>query len=170
MAVSLFLAGCATRVPAPLRDIPSPQVSVAQVRQDAEKFIGTRVRWGGSIAVVENRPSETLIEIVSQPLDRDGRPQLTRATGGRFLAKLPDFLDPLIYGERREITVVGTLRGQVTRKIGHYEYTFPVVAVDSHYLWERVTYPSLAPIDWWRYDCWPYPYSRYAWPFGPYYW
>ncbi len=171
VALLLTLTGCASRVPETIRSAPSPEVGVAQVRAgDAKQYSGTDVRWGGSIAVVENGPAETFIQVVSQPLDRDGRPKANAAGGGRFLARFQGFLDPLIYAPDRQLTVVGTLRGKVSRKIGAYSYTLPVLEVRSHYLWENAPHSRCNSGNWWRCDCCPYPYYRYAWPYGPYYW
>lgn len=171
LAAFVLLSGCASRVPETIRNAPSSEVSVAQVREGgAQRYTGTYVRWGGSIAVVENGPSETLIQVVSQPLDQGGRPKANGASGGRFLAKFPGFLDPLIYHEERQLTVVGTLRGEVSRKIGEFAYIFPVVEVQSHYLWENTSRSNCNASNWWRCDCYRYPYYRYAWPYGPYCW
>ncbi|MFZ0257458.1 MAG: Slp family lipoprotein [Gammaproteobacteria bacterium] len=166
----VLLSACASQVPETIRNASVSEVSVAQVREgNTQQYTGTRVRWGGRIAVVENGPSETLIEVVSQPLDQEGRPKVNGG-GGRFLAKFPGFIDPLIYDKERSLTVVGTLRGEVERKIGKYAYTFPVVEVESHYLWKDINRSNGNATDWWRYDCYPYPYYRYSWPYGPYYW
>lgn len=171
VAVMLVLSGCASRVPEAVRSAPSPEVGLAQVREaDTQRYVGTDVRWGGRIAVVENGPSETLIQVISQPLDRDGRPKVNGDGGGRFLAKFPGFLDPFIYARDRQLTIVGTVRGEVIRNIGEYAYTLPVVEVRSHYLWENTTRSRCDAADWWRCDCCLHPYYRYAWPYGPYHW
>lgn len=171
LAAALLLSGCASRIPEAIRDGSVSDLSVAQVRKgNGQQYAGTQVRWGGSIALVENGPSETLMEIVSQPLDQEGRPNANGDGGGRFIAKFPGFLDPMVYDEQRQLTVVGTLRGDVTRKIGEYAYTFPVVEVKSHHLWKNIERAGYEASDWWRYDCFPSPYCRYSWPYGPYFW
>lgn len=171
LAAVLLLSACATRVPDSIRHARPSEVGVTEVRAgDAQRYAGAHVRWGGIIAAVENRPSETTMQVVSLPLDEDGRPQAGGDSGGRFLAKFPGFIDPMIYEEGRHITVVGTLRGKATRKIGEYAYSFPVVEMESHHLWEGTNRSKYEPSDWWRYSGWPYPYYRYPWPYGPYYW
>jgi outer membrane lipoprotein len=171
LLLAVVLSGCASRLPESIRDAAVSELSVAQVRKgDVQQYTGTEVRWGGSIAVVENTPSETLIEVVSQPLGQDGRPDANGDGDGRFIAKFPGFLDPLVYDKQRQLTVVGTLRGEVTRKIGEYAYTFPVVEVQSHHLWKEMNRSGYNAGDWWRYDCYPFPYYRYPWPYVPYYW
>jgi outer membrane lipoprotein len=166
-----LLSGCASGVPVTIRNAPSSEVSVAQVRDGGvQQYTGTYVRWGGSIAVVENGPSETLIQVVSQPLAQGGRPKASGDGGDRFLAKFPGFVDPLIYDKGRQLTVVGTLRGEISRKIGQFAYILPVVEVQSHHLWEGARHSNCNASNWWRCDCCRYSYYRYAWPYGPYCW
>lgn len=140
----LWLAGCASTVDS--TPVPSPPLE--QVRADFGGFEGLPVRWGGQIARVENLPQQTLVEVVEHPLGRNGRPRLSRDSGGRFLVRVPGFLDPAVYAQGRPFTVSGTLTGQLERQIGQYPYTFPVVAADSYRLWEKeperevIFYPS----------------------------
>jgi outer membrane lipoprotein len=131
---SLLLAGCASQVPRAVSEPPPRNLSVAEVRAK-QGPIGAQVRWGGTIAKVENYKTETWIEVVERPLDNDGRPQQLDQSGGRFLARVDGFLDPAIYAPGRQITVAGLLQENTTRQIGDYTYTFPVVKVISFYLW-----------------------------------
>ena len=131
---SLLLIGCASQVPRAVSEPPPSKLSVAEARAN-QGPLGTPVRWGGIIAKVENHPNETWIEIVERPLDSNGRPRQVDQSGGRFLARFDGFLDPTIYTPGRAITVAGTLQENITRPIGNYPYTFPVVKVTSFYLW-----------------------------------
>jgi outer membrane lipoprotein len=166
----ILIAGCASPVPEMIRTFPSSGPTVSQVKGDIGRFVGTRVRWGGSIAVVDNRPSRTSIEIVARPLEKNGRPVVDDVSRGRFRAQIGGFLDPAIYAEDRLLTVVGTIQGEVTRAIGDYQYRFPVVAVESYYLWEQLDYRCRYDpyAYWWYRDPW-YPYG-YPWGYGPYCW
>ena len=113
------------------------------------------VRWGGVIAKVENQEKQTVIEVVAKPLGSSARPRDVDATSGRFLAIIPEFIDPVVYKEGREVTVTGNLSEIIEGKIGEMDYLFPVVSVSGHYLWkERKEYR-----DWHHYH---YPVSY--WP------
>jgi outer membrane lipoprotein len=165
-AVLLF-AGCASPVPEPIRQAPEGQPQPDEVRADAGRFQGATVRWGGVIASVNNRAQDTLIEVVSRPLSRGGRPQLTDVTQGRFLARVPGFLDPAVYAPGREITVTGAVAGVESRAVGDYPYPYVRVDATMHYLWaarEPVRDPYYSP--WW-YDPW-YPYHPFYDPWYPY--
>lgn len=162
--LALLAGGCASNVPVAIRDPIPGSPSLAEVRKDPVPHLGTRVRWGGVIVAVHNREDTTRIEVVGRKLDSGGRPTSGDATAGRFLAEVAGFLDPAVYAQGREITVVGTLAEPETRKIGEFPYRFPVVRARAHYLWPpkepaRDAYPPP-----WYYDPW-YPYHS---PYSPY--
>lgn len=158
---AILLAGCATNVPKAIKEAPPGNPMVAEVRSDTQRFIGTHVRWGGTIATLDNQASETWVEIVARELDRSGQPRLTDRSAGRFIAVIDGFLDPALYAEGREITVSGVIEDEITRKIGDYDYTFPRVRVNDYLLWPQRLEPD--PRDYppyWYYDPWYrwYPY------------
>jgi len=137
-----WLVGCATVPPVydPIQDanFQGPTLAVARAQPDA--FLQTRVRWGGTIARVENRRDETWGWKSSSSLWRitDGLPAPTPARA----ASLPGspvfwtrFLDPAIYAAGRSITIVGPLAGTAPGQVGDYRTTYLVVTVERHRLW-----------------------------------
>lgn len=169
IAAALLLAACASNVPEGIRKAPQGGVGPAEARADAERLQGVPVRWGGVIAAVENRRQETWLEVVARPLAGDGSPKSGDAPNlGRFLARVPQFLDPAVYSDGREITVRGTFVGTETRPIGDYPYRYPVVQVQQHHLWPVAPEPAAYPYDPFWYDPWyPYPWWHRR---PPYYW
>ena len=165
----LTLGACASQVPEPIQTAPAGAPPVAEVRPDPERFVGSEVRWGGTIASVENRADDTVVQIVARELSDSGKPQADDRSSGRFMAVFDGFLDPVVYAQGRRLTVTGEIVGSRAQKVGEYEYRFPVVEVDAAYLWPQETdagrYPRYYDPFW--YDPW-YPY----WPHGlrPYYW
>ena len=162
----LQVSACSSNIPELIRHVPEGDVQPAEVQGDAQRFVGTQVRWGGTIAQTQNREEFTEVEVVSRALDSDGEPVSGDSSRGRFIARIDGFLDPLIYAEKRNITVSGRVAGAVERNIGERSYIFPVVEVKVHYLW-----PERKPQQ--CYHCDPYldpwwPYRPY-WPYGPYY-
>lgn len=161
----VVVAGCATAPPAELAG-PVDAVTPGEARAAPEQHVGRTVRWGGTVARVENLSGETRVEVVSRDLDSGGRPRDEDRSDGRFLALFDGFLDPAIVSNGREITVVGALVPSVSRTIGAYPYRFPVVKVARWKLWSprpEVVYREYAPHPYW-YDPW-YPWRRY-----PYWW
>jgi outer membrane lipoprotein len=160
----LLLSGCASPLPEPLREPPPVDLTLAQAREDT----AAHVRWGGRIAAIENRADATWIDIVARELDGNGRPRDTDDSFGRFLARVPGFLDPAVYVKAREVTVAGVIDGAAVRPIGDYRYRYVVVHADAVHLWDpRVTpremyrSPYYDPV--WYDPLWPWrPYPGYA--------
>ena len=158
IVVGLFLlAGCAASIPPPLRSPGVTRTTVEAARSHIVP-IGVKVRWGGVISRVTNAAHTTWLQIISLPLQEDGRPQRGAHSGGRFLARIPGFLDPDVYAVGRELTVVGTFTGFRHEAIGKYQYDFPVVAASSQFLWP--VRPRIRYI--YNYGPWP----AWGWP-GP---
>lgn len=164
-AAALLLCACASTVPEIIRaPLPgSPQLT--QVRQEPRAYLDVRVRWGGTIASIENEAERTAMQIVGRPLAGSGRPRIEEESQGRFLAVVPGFLDPAVFEQGREVTVVGTLRGSAKKNIGEYPYEFPVVVARDVYLWqpEPSYYTPPYPV------FWPYPWGHPAYGPHPYY-
>jgi outer membrane lipoprotein len=133
----LVLASCASQPKTPIANADFKGPTLAAVRANPDIFLDQRVRWGGSIARVENRRDDTLVEIVQHPLLDSGRPRSSTTSAGRFIARIPGFLDPAIYAEERQLTVVGTLQPSIARNIGEYPYQYPVVVADTFKLWKE---------------------------------
>ncbi len=164
--LALFvLAGCASRIPSAILAAPAPDLTVAEARADLSAHRGQQVRWGGSIAGVENGKDVTRIEIVARDLEGGGRPRETDASGGRFIAHIAGFLDPAIYARDRLLTVSGVLDGSVTKTVGDYPYSYPVVRVQEYQLWRPLPPRDAFPRDTIWYDPW-YPW----WHRRPYLW
>lgn len=164
-----LLAACATTVPDAIRTAPSPDVPVAQARENPGAYLHQRVRWGGTIARVDNREATTELEIVARELGRDGRPRQGDQSAGRFIARAPGFLDPAVYSDGRQVTVVGNVLGETTARIGEHKYRYPVVKAETVHLWEplreppdRYGYhdPFYDPF-WHPWRPWPYYYPYY---------
>ncbi len=135
--ITLLLIGCASqRTPQAIQTPLPKSPSLTQVRiGEVEEFSGAEVRWGGKVVKVENQSTDTLIEVVAYELQGNGRPIPDDSSPGRFLARVDGFLDPTIYEPGRLWTVVGRLEGKMSRPIGGYAYTYPIVQVGHHHLW-----------------------------------
>lgn len=173
ITATAMLSGCASQPPLPLSNNSIENLSVAQVQADPTRFTGKEIRWGGTIAKVDNHASQTWVEVISQPLWDNGEPQAKGDSSGRFIASFSGFVDPMIYSNGRLLTVVGAITDVTTRPIGEYNYSFPMVAVTASHLWpievEVSPSPDFLP-PWWYYDTWPfytrpYPFQhpRYRW-------
>ncbi|MBK1672808.1 hypothetical protein CKO35_05730 [Ectothiorhodospira shaposhnikovii] len=145
LGATLMSAGCASRPPAAIAAVPESIPELAMVRGQPEAYHGQEVRWGGVIALVENQADHTLVEVVSRPLDRRGRPRESDDSQGRFVVIVNGFLDPVVHAQGREFTVTGHLDGVMHRPIGEYRYAFPVVNARGTYLWAPRPEPVREP-------------------------
>jgi outer membrane lipoprotein len=163
----LVLSGCSS-VPEKIREAPPEAPSLTLVRQSPGAYDGAQIRWGGTIAEVRNLQNETQIVIVTRALSGDGEPRKLDSSEGRFIAVFNTFLDPAIYAVDRNLTVAGTLSGSTEEPLGAMQYRYPIVQVQTHYLWPKPE-PYCEHCDPF-YDPWYpwYPY-HYPWRRYPYY-
>jgi|SRR5690625_1642355 len=166
-ALLILLVGCATTVPEEVRRAPAEAPEVSEVRAEPQRYEGVPVRWGGHIVSVTNRPDETCLELVERDLERGGRPIEADRSEGRFLACMPQFLDPSIYEPGRLLTVAGVIDGIETGLVGEFEYQYPRVRLDAHQLWSPLPDPRTWERDpYWRDPFWD-PYWYGPWRYGP---
>lgn len=164
---ALFLGGCATD---PFKTVAVSDVTIEQAAKSPGIHRGKLVRWGGTILGVKNRKEYSLVEVLGKPLASYSEPDDRKTSTGRFMVRVPGFVDPVEYREPNRLTVVGTLAGTTKGKVGSYTYTYALVEVQQRKLWKggyQVAEPDYYP-PWWYghyYEPWPYwhdhrPYHR----------
>ncbi len=153
MLLGLMIVGCTTS-PA-IRTPVNDSISIEKARQT--KQTGKQVRWGGLIVDIENKSNYSIIEIVERPLTRYGVPKVTNKTGGRFLAKSEEFLEPENIKKGRYITVNGVLDEYQPGQIGDYEYEYPTLSINEYKVWPANKYRP------------HYRYHSFGY-YGPYWW
>ncbi|MDP2225181.1 Slp family lipoprotein, partial [Nitrosomonas sp.] len=134
----LLLSAC-TGLPPSIANAPATEVSYRQVSVDSNSFKDVPVRWGGVIIDVENEAHDSMLQIVSYPLDYTGRPQIHRAGEGRFVVKSPEFLDPAVYIKDKEITIAGVITGDTELTVGKRIIRVPLLSATAIYLWPKLT-------------------------------
>jgi len=132
--VLLTLAACA---PAPIYKTSAAAVvaTPAQVAQTPERYNGNEVVWGGRIVHVSNFADHSEIELLGYPLDSSQRPRANDSGGGRFIAVLHGYVEPLDYPAGALMTVDGKLNGTRAGKVGEADYMFPLVDVTQSHVW-----------------------------------
>ena len=129
LATLFLLAGCAS---APPTNLP-----VSGSVQPTDRSSPRRVEWGGQIVEVQNRRDATEFEILAYPLDRDGRPDTSAPSLGRFVAVRPGFVDPADYAPGRLVTARGSLGPARTATLGGTELRLATLEAESLQLWSR---------------------------------
>jgi len=133
--LSCLLLGACTSLPQIMKDAHVVDISYSQVTQNIDSHKDVSVRWGGVIIDVENEESFSLIQVLFYPLSYSGHPQLDELHGGRFVIKNTEFLDPVVYAKDKEITIVGTLNGEIERTVGKKIIRVPLIQSSDIYLW-----------------------------------
>ena len=166
LSTCLLLLSACSNLPPAIEDAPLYDVSYSQVTRNVAQFKEAPVRWGGIVVDVENEQNFSLVQVLYYPLNSYGRPRLDQANEGRFLIKSSQFLDPAVYTKDTEITVAGTLKGDIERKIGNKTLRLPLISSSVIYRW-----PDYVPGNYYGYDGFGYPYYGYYgyYPYYPYY-
>lgn len=143
-------------------------VPLNDVRARPELYKEKTLVMGGLIVSTSITEKGSQIEAVHVRTDSRGNLKNVGLINGRYLALFPKekgLLDPLIYGQGREVTIAGRLIEISTGKIGEMEYTFPVFEIIEIYLWEEKKYTHPEPY----YYPYPYPYWHDRWgrPYPP---
>ena len=174
-----LLAGCAHPISTGLRDQVDPALSLRQILQSPNTYLGKKVVLGGMIVETRNLEHVTEIEVVEKRLDFLGYPSYGDESQGRLIFRAQGFLESEIYSKGRMVTGGGTLVETKKGKIGEVEYEFPVIEVEELKLWDAPSpgygYPPYAYGPYWgswrAYPYYPYyPYRLYGPYYYPYYW
>ncbi|MEO7065657.1 MAG: Slp family lipoprotein [Rhodanobacter sp.] len=134
LAFACALSACA---PAPIfrPSVPGIDATPAQVAQTPERYVSSAVIWGGKVVRVSNLTDHSEIEILGYPLDPSQRPKANDSGGGRFIAVMAGYVEPLEYPANALITVSGRLDGSRAGKVGEATYVFPLVKVSQAHVW-----------------------------------
>ena len=153
-------------MPQAMRDAPVVDIPYTEASQNIDSHKDIPVRWGGGIIDVENEEDFSLVQVLFYPLNYSGRPQLNDPHGGRFVIKSTEFLDPVVYAKDKEISVVGTLNGDIQRTVGKKVIRVPLIQSMAVHLWPK------HQNNYYGYGGYgPYHYGYYSHPFirGGYY-
>lgn len=152
VSLILFLNGC-SGLPAKMRGDSYSNVHLSVVKTKLAAYKDMSIRWGGTIVSVVNEKDSSQLQVLFYPIGRYGRPLVDRETEGRFAIGSHLFLDPAIYKEGTEVTVVGVLTGEMEQKVGNKILNLPLLVAEHIHIWpdyrrvdDRVYfYPPLYP-------------------------
>ena len=135
---------------------------LTDVIENPDFYKGKTLMFGGVIAKTKLTKEGSLIEALYVPVDSNGYHKVISNSAGRFLAFFPGnkkLLDPMIFQEKREVTIAGEYVGTRKGKIDEIEYVYPLFKIIELYLWEEE-----------REDYYRYPRHRlhmgYPWHYG----
>lgn len=120
-----------------LRQQIDPNLTFAHIKKDPTVYKSQKVLLGGVIIEVKNKPEETILIIRQAELDLAKRPKNLDQTAGRFMVKYKGFLDPDIYYNGREITVIGEIEGKEALPLGEIFYAYAIIIAQEIKLWPK---------------------------------
>ena len=136
LALITLLLGCAST---PDFDTTAVDKSLTPQSVIAEPSIslGKIALWGGTILDTRNLKESTQIEVLAYPLDSFHRPMQEERPLGRFIIQHQGFLEPTTYAQGRLLSVLGSVSGSYSGKIGESSYTYPVISTQQLHLWSQ---------------------------------
>lgn len=164
--VSLILSSCAPVLRYDLMKSGIRDIRLSEIKENPAQYRGKLFILGGIIINTTVTKEGSLIEAVYVPVDSRGYLKAVRVSNGRFLAifRGRELLDPVIFQEKKEITLAGVFVETRTGKIGEMEYIYPLFEIEEVYLWgekKEQYYPYWWYDPWW-YEFWWYdPWWRY---------
>jgi outer membrane lipoprotein len=169
LILSFFLLGgftaCAPAISKKVREEAGEPVPFEALLKQTDGYKGRVVIVGGYILETVNETDGSQITVLQAPLDSQNRPKSSDLSEGRFMVSSSEFLDPVIYGKERRITVGGKVIGNQERKLGNLN---PVIEAMEIHLWSKEGeyigpyYPY--------YDPWYYPRYRRPYRYRHPYW
>ncbi|MBH0198068.1 MAG: hypothetical protein HP497_01450 [Nitrospira sp.] len=169
-------------VPLELEQEVDSSVRFANLKTTPSEYIGRTVMIGGTVIRAKRTAVRTEVEVLQLPTEKDGPLTDERLRSeGRFLAVRDAFLDPASLPEGTPVTVIGTVKGEVTRPLDESTYTYPLLEIKHIIDWSRIAaerrrdrtpdYSFYAPpYGWGGFSPWGgfYPYGAYGGAFGGY--
>ncbi len=141
-ATILFLTGCAPVISSQSLSLVDREISFAELRQTPDRYIGKHFLLAGQIAGIWNSNEGSELEIVQFATDNRGEITDMSRSGGRFIARNAEFLEPAVYRNGLLVTVVGEMKGKKNMLIGDATYTYPVLVIREIYLWKPEELPK----------------------------
>lgn len=129
---ALLLGGCATRFDTGAAE---HRITPQQAANNIGLVQNKTIAWGGIIVAARNLASQTQLEVLSYPLDGNGRPDREAKAGGRFIALHSGYLELAKYAEGRLVTMTGTVNETRTGSVGEAHYVYPVLTIQTLFLW-----------------------------------
>ena len=100
------------------------------------------MEWGGMLVSSRNMRNHTELEILSLPLQQNGRPDREGRPGGRFLATTPGYMETEDYTPGSLVTIAGRLIGFRDGRVGEKSYRYPEILIKTYRFFRTPYYPD----------------------------
>jgi outer membrane lipoprotein len=159
-------------VPAELLAQVDRSISFADLRSSPDNYIGRTVLFGGTAIKSQRLKDRTEIEILQLPIVARMPSEKRSQSEGRFIAvRSGEFLDPAVIEPDSPLTVVGEVKGAVTKPLDEHAYQYPVLEIKHLINWKELqSRERTAGYDGgYGYSYWPYSYGPYGYDPRGYY-
>lgn len=154
LLISFVLMSCSTNLPSNIRELHPDHPDILSVQQFPEVFVGIKTRWGGRIIEVKNLKQSSELIILGLELNQWGQPKENSEVQGRFIGVSGAFLDPAEFSSNRMITLYGDILRTERRKVGDFEYQYPIIQIKEKHLWPIQDKKQGATWNWSSHDRW----------------
>ena len=165
-------------VPAELLAQVDQSISFADLRSSPDNYIGRTVLFGGNAIKSYRVKDRTEIEILQLPMVARMPSEQRTQSEGRFIAvRSGEFLDPAIIEPDSPLTVVGEVKGAVTKPLDEGEYQYPVLEIKQVINWKELQSRERTAgyrggygyAGYWPYRYGPYGYDLWGYYGSPFY-
>lgn len=171
-------------VPAELATQVDSNVRFVDLQAAPANYLGRIVMFGGVVIGSKQRNNETEIEMLELPMGANGPLTEDRLRSkGRFLVVRNELVDPATIPTGTPISIVGAVKGVITKPLDESDYTYPVLEAKHIVNWSTIAAqrsddpvylsPFFAPAPYGYFGSpygffgRPYGYSPYSGRFGP---
>lgn len=145
MGAALLIQNCSYAISPDLARKADKTIPFGQIEAEPELHKGSLVLLGGTIAKSNNIKDGTLIEVMQKSLDHWAKPMTRKQSGGRFIVLYRGYLDVLVYGAGRDITVAGIIEGIRQKGLEDVNASYPVILSKELKLWPKERQSSNRP-------------------------
>jgi outer membrane lipoprotein len=110
-------------------------LSYPELAANPNSHMGRVMLLGGTVVEATNFATFTRIILHQYPLGRGERPRTNQPSGGRFLLRIPGYVETEVYRPGRVVSVIGEVVGREDLALGETTYAYPVLAPKELYLW-----------------------------------
>ncbi len=126
----LFLvAGCTHIISDASRDRADRSLEFDELRKAPDAFRGKFILLGGMVTGVQKVGDRVQLEVMEYPLDSEELPDVSSASGGRFLVVLPSDVGYATFKPGIVVTMAGEVVGKAVKPLDNVSYSYPVLVV-----------------------------------------
>ena len=127
--------GCRVAFDPDTRSQADLTLSYPDLAANPKSHVGRVVLLSGTIIEATNFATFTRIVLLQYPLGRGDRPRTNQPSSGRFMLRVPGYLETEVYQPGRAVSVIGEVEGQEELALGETTYTYLVLVPKELHLW-----------------------------------